>query len=134
MAVWLYQMSAENYTPEEYREAIWEGQVIRWPSGKVSSNFQISPGDIVILVFVKTGTHEPGIYGWGIIINYKKEKETIAFRPTYPSDYLKMNPIGDDEVSDMLDKIRRPIKQGTMWEVGNVHVTKFRQKIQNWIR
>ena len=135
MATWLYQMSAESYSPERYREDVWEGQITRWPTGNVrsESGAELSPGDIIILAFVKTGTHEPGIYGWGIITNYREGSQTIFFRPTYPSDFLKMIPIWGGDVSDILDKIRGPVKVGTMWEMQYEFVAKLREKIHAWI-
>lgn len=136
MAVWLYQMSADGYSPEEYRETVWEGEVTRWPAGNVrtSSRIKISPGDILIFAFAKTGTREPGLYGWGVVLKYKEEAGNIYFRPSRPSDYLKMNPIWDNEVSNMLDKIRGSMKQGTMWEVTSDDATNIKRKIHSWIK
>ena len=136
MAVWLYQMTADNYSPEEYRAEIWEGGLIKWPSGKISSKsgYGISPGDIVVLVYVKSGAQEPGIFGWGIIVGFNEEKGHIVFRPVYPSDFLKMCPIWDADVSALLDSIRGPVKVGTIWEISNVDAEKIKQKIHEWVK
>ena len=95
MAARLYQMTADNYSPEEFRSEIWEGGLIKWPSGKISSKAgqEIAPVDIVILVYVRSGAQEPGIFGWGIILGFQKDKGHIVFRPVYPSDFLKIYPI-----------------------------------------
>jgi hypothetical protein len=136
MAVWLHQMSGESYAPEEYRETIWEGEVTRWRAGSVRTNsgIKISPGDTLIFVFVKTGTHEPGIYGWAVVSKYKEASGNVFFRPCYPSDYLKMNPIWDDKLSNLLDVIRGPVKVGTMWEVSSDHADEIKKKIHDWIK
>jgi hypothetical protein len=127
-------MSAENYSPEEYRETIWEREVTRWLAGNVRTNsgIKISPGDTLIFVFVKTGTQEPGIYGWGVVIKYKAGN--VFFRPCYPSDYLKMNPIWDDDISNLIDAIRGPVKKGTMWEVSGDHAVKLKEKVRDWMK
>ena len=129
-------MSAESYSIQEYRKEIWEGEIIKWPTGKVrtESGERLAEGDTIIFVFVKTGTHEAGIYGWGILTDLKKEKELIFFRPTYPSDYLKMNPIWDDEISSLLDAIRGSVKVGTMWKISTDHAAKIRGKIHTWMK
>ena len=131
----MYQMSADSYSVEEYRDEIWEGEMVKWPTGNVrtESGCRISPGDTVALVFVRTGTKEPGIYGWGVVAHYKEDKGLFSFRPTFPSDYLKMNPIWDDQVSGLLDAIRGPVKVGTMWEMSSDHAAKMKRKIHDWI-
>jgi hypothetical protein len=136
MTVWLYQMSGESYSPEEYREAFWEGEIVRWPTGNVRkiSDCEIFLGDTIIFAFVKTGTQEPGIYGWGIVVNHDKGKASVSFRPTTPSDYLKMNPLWDDDISNLLDVIRGTVKVGTMWEIKNDIALKIKKRIHDWIK
>ena len=135
MTVWLYQMSAENYSIEDYREEIWEKEIVKWSTRNVRTllDTKISPGDTVIFVFARTGAQEPGIYGWGIVTSYREEGY-ISFRPTFPSDYLKMNPIWDDELSNLLDVIRGPVKVGTMWEIENDIAVKLKKKVHDWIK
>lgn len=55
--------------------------------------------------------------------------EVINFRPASPSDYLKMNPIWDAEISDIVDKIRGGMPQGTMYEVDEAVLGQLRKKI-----
>ena len=56
----------------------------------------------------------PGIYGWGIILNYNKRQNKIEFQVTPPSDYLKTDPIWDDKAEKWIDQIRGRMRQGTM--------------------
>ena len=104
MAYWLYQMSTEYYSHGRYRTEVWEGiPVTNWGIGESKRRpTEVQPGDIVILSFARTGAPEPGIYGWGIITLF--DKEVIDFHPSSPSDYLKMNPLWDDEISDIVGK------------------------------
>ena len=136
MAVWLYQMSADNYSIEEYRAEVWEREWVKWPTGnpRTESGCKVSPGDTVVLFFVRTGTKEPGIYGWGVVTHYKEDKGLFSFRPTSPSDYLKMNPVWDDDVSNLVDAIRGPMKVVSMWEMSAEHTAKMRSRIHDWIR
>ena len=129
MANWLYQMSKDYFSHERYRSEVWEGiQVTNWTIGESKHKpSKVEPGEIVILFFAKTGAEEPGIYGWGIITFF--DKEVINFRPVAPSDYLKMNPLWDTETSNIVDKIRRGMPQGTMYEVDSPALAKIRGNI-----
>lgn len=129
MACWLYQMNAKLYSHERYRTEVWEGNLVtNWGIGESKRKpKEVLPGDIVILFFAKTGASNPGIFGWGIVTLF--DKEVIDFRPASPSDYLKMNPLWDDEISDIIDKIRGGMPQGTMWEVDEEALGQLRQKV-----
>lgn len=129
MACWLYQMNAKLYSHERYRIEVWEGNhVTNWSIGESKRKPKEVPvGDMIILFFVKTGAVNPGIYGWGIITLF--DKEVINFRPTSPSDYLKMNPLWDEEISNIIDQIRGGMPEGTMWKVDDGILEQLRQKI-----
>jgi len=134
MTCWLYQMRNDYYSHGRYRTEVWEGHpVTNWGIGESKRKpTEILPGDMVILFFAKAGAQEPGIYGWGIITLF--DKEVIDFRPAPPSDYLKMNPLWDDEVSDIVDEIRGGMPQGTMWEVDDEPLERLRQKIAERVK
>jgi len=129
MACWLYQMSADLYSQGRYRTEVWEGNpVTNWSIGESKRKpKEVLPGDIVVLFFARTGAVDPGIYGWGVITLF--DKEVIDFRPASPSDYLKMNPLWDDEISAIVDRIRGGMPQGTMWPVDDGTLEQLRQKI-----
>jgi len=122
-------MRNDYYSHGRYRTEVWEGHTVtNWYIGESKRKpKEVLAGDMVILFFAKSGAHEPGIYGWGIITLF--DKEVIDFRPALPSDYLKMNPLWDDEISDIVDGIRGGMPQGTMWEVGDEALEQLRQKI-----
>ena len=135
MTGWLYQMSVDYWDLEDYRLEVWEGQNVRWRVGQIDPNCknEIEPGHIVYLFYVKSGNIEPGIYGWGIILNYNEEKGIIHYRPVFPSDYLKMNPIWNDDVSLLMDNIRGKFKQRTMWEIIDDDIQELNNIIHDWI-
>lgn len=118
MAAWLYQMAEdEQWTPEDYRIEVWEGEPVTWPHRKIVSREALKPtsGDPIILFFAKSGTQAPGICGWGVILRLYAKKEEIRFRAVFPTDLLKMNPIWDNEVEDLINEVRRPHPRATMW-------------------
>lgn len=131
MACWLYQMNAkEIYSHERYRTEVWEGNpVTNWSIGESKRKpKEVMPGDTVILFYTKTyATDRPGIYGWGIITLF--DKEVIDFRPASPSDYLKMNPLWDDEVDGIINVIRGKMPEATMFEVKPSSLERLRKKI-----
>ncbi len=67
--------------------------------------------------YAVSGAAEPGLWGWGIIISYAPEDDEIRWRPTFPSDLLKMAPMYDDQLNACVKHIRGRMAQGTMWLV-----------------
>ena len=129
MAHWLYQMSTDYYSHKRYRTEVWEGTIVtNWTIGESKRRpTDVQPGEIVILFFARTGAQDPGIYGWGTITFF--DGEVLNFRPASPSDYLKMNPMWDKEVSDIVDEIRGGMPQGTMYDMTDGQLRELRQKI-----
>jgi hypothetical protein len=122
-------MNAKLYSHGRYRTEVWEGNLVtNWSIGQSKRKpKEVLPGDMVILFFSKTAADEPGIYGWGIITLF--DKEVIDFRPAPPSDYLKMNPVPEKEVSEIIAKIRGHMAEMTMFKVDNEALEHLRQKI-----
>ena len=141
MPAWLYQMTTnENadrwWHPEGYRQEVREGQTLTWSTGKIyfREQGQVSEGDTVIFFFAKTGNNEPGIYGWGTIIDPpQKADDDITFVIKPPSDFLKDNPCWDDEVKKLLNDIRRGLYVGTMWNITPKELNRLRGKIRQHI-
>lgn len=134
MACWLYQMNAKLYRQERYRTEVWEGNTVtNWFIGEAKRRpKEVAPGDIVILFYAKThATDRPGIYGWGIITLF--DGGVMDFRPVEPSDYLKMNPLLDDEVYNIIDEIRGGFPEMTMWKVDKEPLERLRQKIAQYV-
>lgn len=132
MKAWLYQMTIPKWYPEDYRLEVWEGRPIIWEVGDISPRGQgeISPGDNIILFFSINGNDYPGIYGWGVIYGLNKGKFTVTFQVTPPSDYLKTDPIWDNEIEKLINKIRGKMRQKTMWGISRAEFLLIREKIR----
>jgi len=143
MAMWLYQLSAEKefedgskWTPEVHREEVWEGQYLEWDTRQIRSlrsGTKPTAGDTVIYWFVKRGIDEPGLYDSGIIFEYNQDEETIKHLPIFPSAYLKMHPIYDDDMIELVKGIQNRMPIATMFEINDDHAQKLWIKIRNWI-
>jgi hypothetical protein len=131
MACWLYQMNANRYSHERYRNEVWEGNLVtNWGIGESTHRpKEMVPGDMLILFYAKVSKIEFGIFGWGIIMFFDKLTEDLNFRPASPSDYLKMNPLWDDEISLIIDQIRGGFPEGTMWKIDKKVLEQIREKI-----
>ena len=107
-------MTVDNYPVKRYRTEVWEGSNTQnWTLGAAKSRpKEVTPGDLIILFYAKAGATEPGIYGWGIITFFDKDSGEFHFRPTPPSDYLKMNPLPEAQIISIINNIRT-IASGT---------------------
>jgi hypothetical protein len=129
MAMWFYQLSQKEWTPEAYRLVIWEGERWRWllrakdgKEKKIWSDARPKQGDTIVFFFAEEQCHEPGFYGWAVILlDWSEEESEIHFRPVAPSDQLKMRPWweGKDggEAKRIANEVRVPLKKGTLWPV-----------------
>jgi hypothetical protein len=141
MPAWLYQMTSSEdakrwWYPEEYRQEVGEGTILTWPTGRIycRGQSQVSKGDTVVFFFCKTGNDEPGIYGWGTIIEPPKvSDDDFTFVANPPSDYLKNNVCWDAGVDKLLNKIRRRQYVGTMWNISSSELDELRAKIRQHI-
>jgi hypothetical protein len=121
-------MNAGIWPPEKYRTEIWENNNTTWTIGKLyPAGSQPKNGDTIVLFY--TG-RDRGIYGWAVILRY--EEKEVYFRPATPSDYLKMNPLWDDDVKNIIDEIR-PMPRGNMWEINDTLMNRIREKINQYI-
>ncbi len=83
-----------------------------------------APGDSIFFYYGKTkgpskGT-DPGFYGWAVVLEWRNDSHNqLHFRPTAPSDFLKMHPWSDKKALGLADGIRGKVKQGTLWLVPN---------------
>jgi hypothetical protein len=118
MNPWLYQMAEdEDWTPDDFRLTVWEGEPVTWSHKKVmpAASLKPAPGDPVVFFFAKSRTKAPGICGWGVIVKAYPKKEEFTFRAVFPTDLLKMNPIWDNEIEELINNVRGPHPRGTTW-------------------
>jgi hypothetical protein len=134
MSMWLYQIDAQNWSPQRYRLEIWEGERWAWPVGqKRLSGQEPIPGDIVVFYNTPSGGTDFGFYGWAIILEWFENGSELYFRPVAPSDLLKMHPWRDQPARDIADAIRGKVKQGTFWYVPEELEFAVRDGIFRWI-
>ena len=120
MTAWLYQMAEdEEWTPEKYRLAVWEGEVVTWSHHKIVSRGGDEPGagDPLVLFFAPSRTKAKGVCGWALILKRYAKKEEISFRAVFPTDVLKMNPIWDNEIEELVNHVRGPHPRATIWSI-----------------
>ena len=131
MTLWLYQMNAKLWPLERYRAEVWEGGDIQnWGVGKIRPSTPKGlpqPGDMMILFYVKAGKIDPGIYGWGIVL--RCDEWDINFRLATPSDYLKMNPLWDEDIDKTITEIRGNMPRATLYEDKSKSLDHLRKKI-----
>jgi hypothetical protein len=136
MSAWLYQMTSnkeEPWNPNQYRMEVWEGSPVTWPVGRIlkRGGEGISRGDTVVFFFAKTGNSEPGLYGWGIVLEIVESnvRNRIKFQVSPPSDYLKMIVIWDKQLEEVIERIRGDVAQGTMWPIDDKDFEIIKNKI-----
>ena len=131
MTLWLYQMNATKWPIERYRAEVWEGSDVQnWLVGEIRPSTPKGlplPGDMMILCYVKTGQSDPGIYGWGIVL--RCDQWEINLRLASPSDYLKMNPVWDDDIDKTIAKFCGKWRQATLFEDKANSLRHLREKI-----
>jgi hypothetical protein len=140
MAMWLYQLDNADWSVNEYRLDVWEGERWEWRVGR-AAGLKISPpkpGDKVVFFYAPTNCEEPGFYGWAIITlwidDQEKKDRRCYFRPVVPSDHLKMRPWWDEEAKSIADVIRGPAKQGTLWPVSDTTLeNRIGSGISRWL-
>ena len=134
MSMWLYQIDAQNWSPQRYRLEIWEGERWAWPVGrKVLQGKEPQPGDIVVFYNTPSGGKDHGFYGWSVILEWYGGGTEMYFRPVAPSDLLKMHPWRDDAAQDLANRIRGKVKQGTFWYVSEELEFQVRDGIFRWV-
>jgi hypothetical protein len=133
MQTWLYQMRrAKAWRPEDYRMACWEGAKSALPAGGIVPRglASIGPGDTLVLFFAKSFNDYPGIYGWGVVLNYEEQQNQITFQLAPPSDYLKMDPLWDAELHRLMDKIRGGLTKNKLWGISWEEFSVIRHKMR----
>ncbi|MBI4284102.1 MAG: hypothetical protein HY663_06500 [Chloroflexi bacterium] len=135
MISWLYQMSVKdlryNWSHEQYWADVCEGKVTKdWEVGTVRpKDYEPEEGDEIVLFYVPSADKKPGVYGLGDVKRYDEDGKTIDFEPKAPSDRLKMNPMWDEEVKDIIHKIRGKVSRGNMWVIPTDLLTQLKEMI-----
>jgi hypothetical protein len=130
--MWLYQMSQRDWSPNNYRLDVWEGERWEWPVGRMVGADD-PPGDVVVFFYAPAGGAEPGFYGWAVVQQWIEEPRRFYFRPVAPSDQLKMHPWWDADAKRIADQVRGGVKQGTLWPVPDNLAPAIAGGITKWV-
>ncbi len=133
MSTWLYQLNQEYWPPERYRLDIWEGERWSWGVGSKAGAVRPVGGDTVVFFYAPSSGAEPGFYGWAVILEWMDEEREMVFRPTAPSDQLKMHPWWDVTARRLADEIRGRVKQKTLWRVPDKLAPELRGGVLRWV-
>jgi len=135
--MWLYQLSQRDWSLNNYRLDIWEGERWEWEIGRMAgSETDPLPGDAVAFFYAPAGCPEPGFYGWAVILLWVGEgdKRRFYFRPVAPSDRLKMCPWWDEDAKKIAKQVRGEVPRGTLWRVPDELVSAIGSGIARWLR
>jgi hypothetical protein len=137
MRMWLYQMSQadpQGWSANRYRIKVWERQETTWPAGQIKpKNKSPEPGDLMALFFApKRVEEDAGFYGWAVVTKWEPRSNRITFRPTPPSDMLKMSPWWNDDARRIVDDIRGPQPRGTMWLIPPKPAAQLRERLASF--
>jgi hypothetical protein len=128
MGYWLHQLSSNIWPSGDYKVEVWEKEATNWMIGrKVPKDNSPKTGDTMIMYYAPANEPDPGIYGWALVIRF--DDREIRFIPMPPSDYLKMNPVWDDEVKNIIGQVRGRTAVGTLWEIEDSLFKQLRKKI-----
>lgn len=124
MSTWLYQMDADEWPPETFRNEIWEGRSWRWERRKMKSATDAKPevGDTILFYYCKNHCTDWGFYGWAVLDRYDEKLKRLHFMPATPTNWLKMDPWRDNEASSsevqtLANSIRGKMMQGTLFQI-----------------
>jgi hypothetical protein len=133
--MWLYQLSQTDWSLNNYRLDIWEGERWEWEVGRIAGQEVPQPGDTVAFFYAPHACPEPGFYGWAVILLWVEEgkKRRFYFRPVAPSDTLKMRPWWDQEAERIAKAVRGAVAQGTLWPVPAKEEAKLKAGIAAWV-
>ncbi|MCI0529727.1 MAG: hypothetical protein L0Y56_19980, partial [Nitrospira sp.] len=129
--------------PNSYRLSVNEGNLVEWTVGRIYFLWadKVSIGDTIIFFFCKSGEKdpatrmkEPGIYGWGKIIDPPKQMyDKIKFQVEPPSNILKDYPLWDEDIEHLTNEIRQGQNRGTMWPIRPNHLEELCRRISDHI-
>lgn len=133
MSTWLYQLNPKSWTPETFRFEIWEGKHWHWTHGIKRGDAVPAIGDTIVFFYSPSGGDDPGIYGWAVLERCDVGSKTLYFIPVAPTNRLKMDPWWDETAQKIVNDIRGPMKQATLFQIENADALKIRVDIRKWL-
>ena len=131
MSTWLYQLNAQDWSPETFRYEIWEGKPWRWPYGSKRGEAELELGDTLIFFYAKTGCSDPGFYGWAVLEQHRADSPLLYFTPAAPTNRLKMDPWWNDrDAKKLVDRIRGNMPQATLFLIKDADLKTLRTALR----
>ena len=133
MTMWLYQVNPEFWSVEDYRYDSWEGEVNEWMHGNINGDEYPQRGDTLLVWFDKGAAEEPGLHGWGVVMDLDLLEKSILFRPVFPSDLMKMAPMTEKKIFEIIEGTKGEFPVGTMWPLSLEDEKTIREMVYDWI-
>jgi hypothetical protein len=134
MSTWLYQLNAQDWSPETFRYEIWEGKPWHWGYGRKQDKAVPATGDTIVFFYAPSGCSDPGFYGWAVLERCHEPSQTLYFIPTAPTNHLKMDPWWDDDAKQLVDAIRGKMTQATLFRIADRHLQTLRPALRRHLR
>jgi hypothetical protein len=68
----------------------------------------------------------------GVVLQYREAGQEVAWRACAPTDALKMSPVFDADLNDVITQIRGRMRQGTMWPMAPDQADYITDRIRTW--
>lgn len=131
MSTWLYQLNAQEWSPETFRYEIWEGQRWHWGYGSKRGDAKLAVGDTLIFFYAPTKCADPGFYGWAVLERHREEDCLLYFTPAAPTNRLKMDPCWNERgIKALVDQIRGRMTQATLFLIGPDELRQLRAALR----
>lgn len=130
MSTWLYQLNAQDWSPETFRYEIWEGKPWHWGYGRKQDKTVPETGDTIVFFYAPSGCTDPGFYGWAVLERHRPDSQSLYFLPAAPTNWLKMDPWWDDDAKRLVGRIRGRMTQATLFLIADAELKVLRSAIR----
>lgn len=134
MSTWLYQLNAQDWSPETFRYEIWEGKPWHWGYGRKQDKAVPATGDTIVFFYAPSGCADPGFYGWAVLDRHHPKEPLLYFTPATPTNHLKMDPWWDEDAKQLVDAIRGKMTQATLFRIEDEHLQILRPALRCHLR
>ena len=130
MSIWLYQLNAQDWSPETFRYEIWEGKPWHWGYGRKQDKALPETGDTLVFFYAPSGCDDPGFYGWAVLERHNADNQSLYFLPAAPTNHLKMDPWWDDAAESLAKSIRGKMNQATLFRIKDADLKTLRTALR----
>lgn len=131
MSTWLYQLNAQDWSPEAFRYEIWEGKSWHWGYGRKQDKTEPETGDTIVFFYAPSRCKDPGFYGWAVLERHHEKNQSLYFVPAAPTNYLKMDPWWNSTAESLAKDIRGKMTQATLFKISDEQRAHLRAAIRS---